>query len=80
MVKMKKLHPVSAPMGRNTRAATMSPCYWTCLELLSFTKLSLASKLFVKHVQLQQLSFKKIGEVSPSFTVLLSNKKMYFTN
>jgi hypothetical protein len=41
------------------------------LGLLGFIKLSLASKLFIKHVQLPQLSFIKIGKVCPNFTVVL---------
>jgi hypothetical protein len=41
---------------------------WNKVQL-SFVKLSLALKLFVKHVQLQQLSFIKIGEVGFNFTV-----------
>jgi hypothetical protein len=41
----------------------------TCLELAGLIKLSLALKLFIKYVQLQRLSLKKIGEVDSNFIV-----------
>jgi hypothetical protein len=53
----------------------------TCLELAGLIKLSLALKLFIKYVQLQRLSLKKIGEVDSNFIVFSEIvKKRCFTN